>query len=409
MGSAVTDRSSDLTDTDDSPGRSDRRTDAYVTGIATVPNGTHERPERALAAGVLLGAVDDAGVSVGDIDALYMPKPRPWTPQGFVSTLLTHQLGLELDASLEVYTGGTSGGHAFQAAVQAVRSGRIERAVVLAVERNSSIETDRYLSYILSIFDREFQSPAGPTIPGVYAMSLQRYLHEHGVAREDVASVVVKNRQHAVENPDALFTSPVTVDEVLDSRAIADPLRLYECPAPCDGAAALVVAGSEAAEGTPTPVHVMGTGFRHPASHLLGTRGGSLASFPAVGGASATAFADADIGVETLDLVEPYAPFPHTEAILTEELGLFDRGDGAAACSRGATALDGDIPISPSGGCIGRGHPALVTPLLNHVAAVRQLRGTAHNQIDGAATVLTTSEHGQFDGVTATVFGGGDR
>lgn len=384
--------------------------DAEVTGVATIPNGTYDVPERDLAFEVLRSAIDDAGESLVDVDGIYMPKPRPWTSQGFFTTLVTHQLGLDLAESLEIYTGGTSGGHAFHAAVRDVEAGHVETAVVLAVERNSTIETDRYLEYILSIFDREFQSPAGPTIPGVYAMSLQRYLHEYDADREDVARVVVKNRENAERNPDARFGS-VTLEAILESRLVADPLRLFECPAPCDGAAALVVtserSGMNGPDATSGGVPVAGTGYHHATSHLLGERDGSLASFPAVGNAVDAALEAADLELTDLDVLEPYAPFPHTEAILTEEIGLFEPGDGAAACARGETAPDGSIPVSPSGGCIGRGHPAMVTPLLNYVAAVRQLRGTAPTTVEGASTVLTTTEHGHFDGATATVFGGG--
>ena len=380
---------------------------ANVAGIAALANGTYDLDERDLATQVLLEAVDDAGVDLADVDGLYMPKPRPWTPQGFFSTLLTNALGLDLDESLETYTGGTSSGHAFHAAVRDVRTGTVDCAVVLAVERNSTIETDEYLEYILSIFDREFQSPAGPTIPGVYAMSLQRYCHEYDVAREDVASVVVKNRENAARNPLALFDDPVTVEEVLDSRMVADPLRLFECPAPCDGAAAVVVTSD--AVGVQNAVNVRGIGYSHPPSHLIGVRDGSLASFPAVAGAASEALDDAGFDIDAIDVLEPYAPFPHTEAILTEELGLFERGDGATACARGETARDGAVPVSPSGGCIGRGHPAMVTPLLNYVAATEHVRGDGSVAVDGAETVLTTSEHGHLDGVTATVFGGGDR
>ncbi|WP_226480577.1 thiolase family protein [Natrinema amylolyticum] len=383
-------------------------TAAVVAGLATLPNGTYEVPERDLAGRVLLEAVEDAGVALADVDGLYLPKPRPWTPQGFFSTLLGNQFGLEIDEGTEIYTGGTSSGRAFHAAVRDVRAGTVECAVVLAVERNSVIETDDYLEYVLSIFDREFQSPAGPTIPGLYAMSMQRYRHEHDVEREDIASVVVKNRRNAAENPEALFDEPVTVEAVLDSRPVADPLRLYECPAPCDGAAALVVTTADAASETESEteaVRVRGVGSHEPPSHLLGGRDESLAAFPAVSAAAERALADADRDVDDLDALEPYAPFPHTEAILTEALGLFDRGDGAAACARGETAPDGSIPVSPSGGCLGRGHPAMVTPLLNHAAAVRQRRGESP-VVDDVRTVLTTSEHGHIDGVTATVFGG---
>lgn len=377
----------------------------YITGTAAVPNGRFDAAELELATRVVREAVSDAGLSLGDVDGVFMPKPRPWTAQGFFSTVLARRLGLDLRRSLEVYTGGTSGGKAFQAAVADVRSGRLGTAVVLGAERNSTVETDAYLEYILDSFDQEFQAPMGPTIPGVYAQSLQRYLHEHDIDREAIAEVVVKNRENGVATDEALFSTATTVEAVLDSRPIADPLRLYECPAPCDGAAAVVVTGSGSAEqADASPVEVAGIGAHHPPSHFTGVQGSSLSTFPAASAAFDEALDDAAVDPVGIDVFEPYAPFPHVEAILTEELGIFERGDGADACARGETAVGGTFPVSPSGGCIGRGHPAMVTPVLNYVAAVRQLRGTAANQVPGAKTALTTTEHGHVDGVTATVF-----
>ncbi|MFB6310605.1 MAG: thiolase family protein [Salinirussus sp.] len=373
----------------------------HVSGIATVENGTHERPERDLAAEVLLDALGEAGLSGGDLDGLYMPKPRPWTPQKFFSTLLTHHLGLDLDRTLEVYSGGTSAGSAFRSAVRGIRDGDVEVAAVIAAERSSISDTDRYFDYILSLFDREFQSPAGPTIPGVYAQSLQRYLYDYGIDRDRIAEIVVKNRENALSNPEAVFDDPIDVEAVLDSRPIADPLRLYECPRPCDGAAALILTTADRAdESDAQPIPITGTGYAHPPSHFIGARGHQLSELPAAGGAMHEALEDAGCDPGTVDALEPYAPFPHVEGILLEELALVDRGAGATA------AVNGPLPVSPSGGCIGRGHPPMVTPLLNHIAAVRQLRGTAPNQVSGAECVLTTAEHGHVDGVNATVFGG---
>ena len=378
---------------------------AFVTGAAALPNATYEVLERDLAATVLTEALDEAGRSPSDIDGLYMPKPRPWTPQNFFSTFLSHWLGLKLDRSLEVYTGGTSAGTAFRNAVKDVRDGTLETAVVLGVERSSISDTDEYFEYILSIFDREFQSPIGPSIPGIYAQSLQRYLYEYDVPHKTVATVVAKNRQNAANNPDAFFDESISVEDVLESRPVADPIRLYECPAPTDGAAALVITSENLIDdGTATPVEVTGVGYHHPPSHLMGAREHSLTNLPAARGAADEALNDAGLSSWDLDVLEPYAPFPHIEAMLTEELGFFERGMGARACQRGETAVDGQIPVSPSGGCLGRGHPAMVTPLLNHVEAVRQLRGTAAQQVPAAETALTSSEHGHVDGMNIAVF-----
>lgn len=377
--------------------------EAYLSGIGTIPLGTYDVPERELATQVTREASADAGIGLSDIDGIYMPKPRPWTKQKFFSTAFLSYLGLDVRRNLEVYTGGTSGGKAFHSAVGDVRSGRLDTALVLAVERNSIVETGRYFEYIVSIFDREFSSPIGPSVPGVYALSLRRYMHEYDVDREDIASIVVKNRDNGATTPEGLFDASTDVESVLGSEVIADPLRLFECPALCDGAAALIVTSESAGP------RVAGIGHHHPPSHLSGVQGVSMATLPAVGPSSEEAFTDAGLSVEDIDVLEPYAPFPHIEAILTEELGLFERGEGAAACARGETRPDGTIPVSPSGGCIGRGHPAMVTPLLNYVAAVRQLERTASTQVSGAETVLATSEHGHVDGMTTTIIEGIER
>ena len=377
-------------------------TDAYITGVSSTLDRAYDLPERDLALHAVLEALDGAGTEPPDVDGLYLPKPRPWAEQGFFSTLLSDRLGMAPDRRLEVYTGGTSGGNAVHAAVSDVRAGRVETAVVAAVERNSTIDTADYFEYILDIFDREFQAPAGPSIPGMYAQSLQRYCHEFGADREAVAAIAAKNRSNAASDPGAVFGDDLTAADVLDSRPIADPLRLLECPTPCDGAAALVVTSAPSG-GSRAPVRVSGVGAGHATSHLLGVRDGSLARFPAVGTATGEALEDAGTDAGSVDVFEPYAPFPHVEAVITEELGLYDRGGGAAACVRGETAVDGPHPVSPSGGCLGRGHPAMVTPLLNDAVAVDQLRGEAANQVPGAARALTTSEHGHVDGVTATV------
>ncbi|ELY92091.1 hypothetical protein C483_08689 [Natrialba hulunbeirensis JCM 10989] len=385
---------------------------AQVTGIGLLPNGTHSSPERELALTVVRDVLADAGLSPAAIDGLYMPAPRPWAEQKFVSTTLVHRLGIEPDRTLEVSTGGSSSANAFQTAVHDVRHGVVDTAVVLAAERSSIVETTGpYFEYILSTFDAEFESPIGLSVPGAYAQSMQRYCYEHDIDRDDFADIVVKNRENAADDPDTLFSDGVDREAVLESRPIAEPIRLYDCPAPCDGAAALVVTAddggetnAESEDGREPPVTIAGVGSHHAASHFLQTHGEPITELPAVRRAARTASEEAGLEPDEMDIYEPYAPFPHIEAIITEELGLVDRGEGVTACLDGRTQPDGAFPISPSGGCLGRGHPPMVTPLYNYVEAVRQLRGTASTQIADAEHVMTTAEHGHVNGATATVF-----
>ncbi|MFC7157079.1 thiolase family protein [Halomarina halobia] len=382
-----------------------RVTTPTVAGVGIIPNGTHSVPERDLALTVVRDALEDASADLSAVDGLYMPAPRPWTPQGFFSTYLLHLLGLDVDRSLEVSTGGTSGGQAFHAAVSDVRAGTVDTALVLAFERNSLIDTTGpYFEYILKAFDTEFESPIGMTVPAAYAQSMQRYAYEYDVDREDFAEIVVKNRENGAVNPHGLFDDAPTREEVLDSRPIADPIRLFDCPAPCDGAVAILLTGDDSAESASPRISVAGTGFHHAPSHFLMSRDPRVTELPAVRRAADRATEDAGVPLADVDVFEPYAPFPHVEAIVTEEFGLVERGGGVDACLEGRTAPDGEFPISPSGGCLGRGHPPMVTPLFNYVEAVKQLRGTASTQVSGTESVLTTAEHGHVNGVTATVF-----
>lgn len=376
-----------------------------VAGTGILQNGTHSVPDRDLALTVVRDALEDAATDLAAVDGLYMPAPRPWTPQGFFSTYLVHLLGLDVDRSLEVSTGGTSGGQAFHSAVSDVRDGTVETALVVAFERNSLIDTTGpYFDYILKSFDTEFESPIGMTVPAAYAQSMQRYAYEYDVDRADFAEIVVKNREHGAVNPNGLFDDAPTRAEVLEARPIADPIRLFDCPAPCDGAVAILLTAADVDGGTSPRISVSGTGFHHAPSHFLKSRDTEITELPSVRHAATKATDDADVSVADIDVFEPYAPFPHIEAIVTEELGLVERGGGVDACLEGRTAADGEFPISPSGGCLGRGHPPMVTPLFNYVEAVKQLRGTASTQVSGAERVLTTAEHGHVNGVTATVF-----
>lgn len=382
-----------------------RATAPTVAGIGVVPNGTHSVPDRDLALTVVRDALRDASLELSAVDGLYMPAPRPWTPQGFFSTYFLHLLGLDVDRSLEVSTGGTSGGQAFHTAVSDVRDGTVDTALVFAFERNSLIDTTGpYFEYVLEMFDTEFESPIGMTVPAAYAQSMQRYMYEYDVDRKDIAEIVVKNRKNGATNPNGLFDDGLTREAVLDARPIADPIRLFDCPAPCDGAVAILLTADDSNESASPPISVAGTGFHHAPSHFLLSRNSRITELPAVRHVANSAADRADVSVTDVDVFEPYAPFPHIEAIVTEELGFAERGGGVDACLEGRTAPDGEFPISPSGGCLGRGHPPMVTPLLNYVEAVKQLRGTASTQIPDPKCVLTTAEHGHVNGTTATVF-----
>jgi len=380
-----------------------------VASTGIVPPGEYERSESTLAIETIRSAVHTAGVDLPDVDGVYMSTTRPWADQQFFSTFLIRRLGLDVARNQELYTGGTSPANALLSAAADIRAENIDTALLVGVEKHSGHDTENFYDYLLRLFDSEFQSRAGPTAVGIYAQSLRRYLHEYeDVPREAIAEIAVKNTASGTTNPDALSDRRVTIDEVLSSRIIADPLHLYECAPPCDGAVAILLTSKDVTTNeSSTTVEIDGIGYHHAPSHFLGPAPHPLTQFPAVRKAANRAFSEATCEIDAIDLIELAAPFPHIEAMYLEELGLFPRGQGAIASQGGETRPTGSIPVSPSGGCIGRGHPAMVTGFLNYVEAVKQLTETAANQVPEARTALCASAHGHGgDGACITIFTG---
>ncbi len=238
----------------------------------------------------------------------------------------------------------------------------------------------------------------GAPIP-LYAMSTQRYMHEYGVSAEAIAEVPVILRENASKNPDALYRTPITRDEVLASPMMSPPIHLLECSAFCYGAVAAVLASPEAARETKkSPVWITGIGEAHHPSHFIPQRA-SITTFESAVKASKACFAEAGRSHADVDVAEVYGVFAATELMIYEDLGFFEKGKAADAVRDGKTRLDGEIPMNPTGGRLSLGHPAGATPLYELAEVVRQLRGEAgERQVRNANVGLIQSEHGMLNG-----------
>ena len=262
---------------------------------------------------------------------------------------------------------------AFHLAHRSVASGAVESALVLGVDQLSTLG-----SGALPVQDTEWDGTAGITNPVVYAMRAQRYLHETGASVEDLAAVSVKSRRFASLNPNAQMRVPTTVEEVLASRPVADPLTLFQCSAKSDGAAALVVMSDERARAL---------GLDGPVVRATALASGAFSMAPRdvvrpdiTLRASAAAFEQAGLGPADLDVVELHDAFSIAELLYTEELGLCEDGAGAAHVTSGASSsLDAGASalVNPSGGLLSRGHPIGATGAAQLVELVTQLEGRA--------------------------------
>ncbi|WP_407945629.1 thiolase family protein [Paraburkholderia elongata] len=223
-------------------------------------------------------------------------------------------------------------------------------------------------------------------------------MHEYGATDEDLALVCVKNRRHALTNRNSLFQTETSVEEVLSSRLVADPLTLLQCCARADGAAALVIGNENwARKAQRAPVRIL-------ASQLTsGTYRGDfrdLTSPEITVRCAAQAYAEAGVRPADLHLAEVHDAFSIAELLYYEALGLCKPGEAKHLIREGATSVGGRVPVNPSGGLIAKGHPPGATGIAQVVEVVKQLRGDAGpRQVNGASTALTHCTGGGVSGL----------
>lgn len=380
-----------------------------LIGTSAIPIGRHQTTddealqvlEHEIMTRLVSEAVSDAGVSKEDIESLIFTLPRPYTRQKYFHTFLMGQLRLSCRGSvMEVMGNGMTASLAFDKACDEILLGRANVALALGINMESAVPTaEHMMNSMRTTGDVDFHTSAGFTPISWYAMDAARYMYEHGATREQLGAVAVKNRYHASLNPLAQFRKPITLDDVMAQRPIVEPLGLYDVPGRGDGAACLVLASEEVARSLGRPyVLVKGRGFFHDGTHQISDVPNDMIAFTSAQQASRAAYEQAGITAADLDVVEPYAPCTIVEVLVSEAIGLFERGQGARAAFEGETRLGGRIPVSTSGGLTSRGHPAYVTSLYNYVELADQLRGRAgERQVKNAQLGLASGELGNYN------------
>jgi acetyl-CoA acetyltransferase len=289
---------------------------------------------------------------------------------------------------IDVEAGCASGGAALMLAAGAIRSGQYDCVLVFGMEKMPR-------GIIRSSFFEPWREEAGlAATPAYFALRAQRLMRESGITKDQLADVVVKNRAHGVDNPNAMFRGEVTAEQVLASRVVCEPLHLWMLCSPNEGAAAVVLRGAPAG-GTGTPVTLEAAALR---SHLPGsvlseaTPMSGLtddAADPPTTLAARAAYDEAGLGPDDVDVVECQDTDAARELLSYEELGLCPRGDAGKWLSEGVTRLGGRLPANPSGGLLSKGEPLGASALGQVVELVTQLRGQAGTrQVDGARVAL---------------------
>jgi acetyl-CoA acetyltransferase len=285
-----------------------------------------------------------------------------------------------------------------------IASGTSEVVLVGGAERVLNVTTEESTEYFAYASDARWEQTLGLTFPGVFALVARAHMARHGTTEAQMAAVAVKNHKHGTLNPKAQFQKEITLEQVLRSAMVADPLKLYDCCPFTDGGAALVLVSEEVARKARRPIWVLASAAASDWMLISDKR--DLSRVPATERAAAAAYRQAGLGPTDVDVVELHDCFTIAEIVATEGLGLFEPGAGGVAAEKGWTSLGGKIPVNPSGGLKAKGHPIGATGAAQIAEVVTQLRGAAdRRQVDGAKIGLTHTLGGNTATVLVSLFG----
>jgi acetyl-CoA C-acetyltransferase len=340
----------------------------WVAGVGMTRIGRHAETLQELMAAAARAALADAALERPDAIVVAAMNPEEFVGDGNFASHVASHLGFAEVPALRVETATSSGAAAFFAAFAQVAAGLAARVLVVGGEKMTHLATPRVSELIGRSID-PYERRYGATMPALAGLVTRALMALHDVGERELAQVAVKNHAHGARNPLAHFQQPVTLEDVLASRLVADPLRLLHCCPISDGAAAVVLTAQ------PTPVRVAGIG---QGSDTLAMRHrDGLTRFRATQGAARAAFAMAGFGPERVEVAEVHDAFAPFELISLEDLGLMPPGKAGRATLNGETTLDGRLPVNPSGGLKARGHPLAATGLAQIVECVWQLTGRA--------------------------------
>jgi acetyl-CoA C-acetyltransferase len=352
---------------------------AYIAGVYEHP--TRKADDRSLAqlhAEVARGALDDAGLTRDDVDGYFCAGDAP----GLGPLSMADYMGLRLRHVDTTETGGSSYVIHVAHAAEAIAAGKCDVALITLAgrPRAEGVATGTASRhYGAASPDVPFEFPFGPTVVNQYAMCAMRHMYQYGTTSAQLAWIKVAASHHAQHNPHALLRDVVTVDDVVGSPMISDPLHRLDCCVITDGGGAIVVVKPEVARSLHRPrVRVLGTG--EAPKHQMG--GKIDLTYSGAVWSGRTAFAEAGVRPPDIKYVSIYDSFTITVLITLEDLGFCEKGQGGKLVSDGNLISGvGRLPFNTDGGGLCNNHPGNRGGLTKVVEAVRQLRGEAHPKV----------------------------
>lgn len=375
-----------------------------IIGTGLTKFGEHwERSLRDMAVEAGVKAVEDAKISGKDIQFIVGGNMSGgmFTGQEHGSALMADYLGLNPIGAIRTEGACSSGALALRVGFMAVASGMYDIVAVGGVEKMTDVYGPQAATALAGAMDYETEAYFGATFPGIYALIAKRHMYQYKTTREQLAMIAVKNHENAVHNPFAQYQKAITVEEVLSSPLVADPLRLLDCSPITDGSAAIILAPAEVAKKyTDTPIYIKASAQASDTLSLFARR--DITTLDATVVAAKQAYAMAGVTPKDIDLAEVHDCFTIAELCAYEDLGFVKKGEGGKFIQDGICRIGGKIPINTSGGLKAKGHPVGATGIAQIIEIVKQLRGEAgKRQVNGAEIGLTHNVGGS--GATAAV------
>jgi acetyl-CoA C-acetyltransferase len=366
-----------------------------VIGVGMNKWGEHwEKSLRQLFTEAAILAMDDAGVDKIDSLIVGCMSSGLFVGQEHISSLLADYLGQVPVPAARVESACASGGLALRTGWIEVASGISDVVLVGGVEKMTDVNGHEATYALGAAADQEYECYHGITFPGLYALIARAHMEKYGTTREQLAMVAVKNHDNGSLNPLAQYPFKVSVEAVLNSVMVADPLRILDCSPITDGAAALILCPVETAKKLKKPVvRITASGIATDTIALSSRR--EITWIESTYQAAKRAYAMAGKKPEDIDVVEVHDCFTIAEICVMEALGLVEKGKGGKAVEDGLTSLHGKIPINTSGGLKAKGHPVGATGAAQAIEIVKQLREEAGpRQVKEARVGLTQNMGG---------------
>ncbi len=382
-----------------------------IVGVGNTKIGEwYENSLRGLTDIAISKALESANIEPKEIESTFIGSMSSgiFNQQEHISALIGPHSGVYAPA-LRVESACASGSQALRVAMMAIGAGYYDTALVIGVEKMTDlIDIGDITTALGTASDSSWELGVGATFPALFALMMRAHMHKYGSTLEEFASVAVKNHDNGSLNPDAQFRKKVTMDTVMNSRVIADPIRLFDCSPVSDGAAAVIVTTESLAKKyTDDPVYIAGTGAG--TDHIALHQRPDITTMESTKRAVKTAFDMAKIKTKDVDFIEVHDCFTIAEVITLEDIGFCKKGQGGKFSLEGETALNSKISVNPSGGLKAKGHPVGATGIYQVIEVFHQLRNEAgKRQVTNNNIGVTHNIGGSGATCVVNVFSRGD-